>query len=59
MCAFSHIQMSAVLDSLPFENGNGGVWKQGFELDYSMESFSSENPLQVFVMPHSHNDPGV
>ena len=50
--------MSAVLDTLPYDNGNGGVWKQGFELSYSMTSFREEDPLQVFIMPHSHNDPG-
>ena len=51
--------MLAVLDSLPFDNADGGVWRQGFELNYSMSSFTSNNPLQVFIMPHSHNDPGT
>lgn len=52
------MQISAVLDSLPYDNAHGGVWKQGFELSYSMTNFHEEDPLQVYVMPHSHNDPG-
>ena len=46
------------MDSIPYDNANGGVWKQGFELSYSMTDFHEEDPLQVFIMPHSHIDPG-
>uniref|UniRef100_A0A8D0H1C9 Alpha-mannosidase n=1 Tax=Sphenodon punctatus TaxID=8508 RepID=A0A8D0H1C9_SPHPU len=37
------VQMLDVYDLLPFDNPDGGVWKQGFD---------------IFVVPHSHNDPG-
>lgn len=53
----SQHQMDKVFDEIPFDNPSGGVWKQGFEITYSMDSFQQE-PLQVFVVPHSHNDPG-
>jgi len=51
------VEMDKVFDEIPFDNPSGGVWKQGFEITYSMDSFQQE-PLQVFVVPHSHNDPG-
>ena len=49
--------MADVFDALPFDNPDGGAWAQGFDITYSMESFE-EHPLQVIIVPHSHNDPG-
>ena len=49
--------MLEVFDEIPFHNPKGGVWKQGYDITYSMEDFQTE-PLTVFVVPHSHNDPG-
>lgn len=51
------VQMLDVYDLIPFDNPNGGVWKQGFDIQYKANEWDNE-PLQVFVVPHSHNDAG-
>ncbi|KAL8560004.1 hypothetical protein ACOMHN_041475 [Nucella lapillus] len=51
------INMQKLFDDLPFDDPDGGVWKQGWEVTYDVQQWA-EKPLKIFVVPHSHCDPG-
>ncbi|ODN03448.1 Alpha-mannosidase 2 [Orchesella cincta] len=56
--AKSNLDILDIYEKLKFENTDGGVWKQGWNVQADTSRFTDNNKLKVFVIPHSHNDPG-
>ena len=46
------INIPEVVDQLPFDNPDGGGWKQGWDVKYSESSWNSSNQLHVYAVCH-------
>lgn len=51
------IDMRKINAELTFDNIDGGAWKQGWDVQ-PVPIGKNEKPLRIFVVPHSHCDPG-
>ncbi|VDO74291.1 unnamed protein product [Heligmosomoides polygyrus] len=56
--AQADVQMLDLYNVMDFANVDGGAWRQGWEVTYDQEKVAEQKTLEVFVIPHSHCDPG-
>lgn len=55
--ALVDITTKELYDKIEFLDKAGGAWTQGWKVSYKGDEWDSEK-LKIFVVPHSHNDPG-
>lgn len=56
--ASGDVEMLNLYDILAFNDPDGGIWTQGWPIEYKNENAAMEPRLEVIVVPHSHDDPG-
>ncbi|KAL7564790.1 hypothetical protein ACA910_021052 [Epithemia clementina (nom. ined.)] len=52
------IDMRELSSTLPFDNPDGGSWRQGWDVQPRTLPLPNNETFHIFVVPHSHCDPG-